>query len=410
MKRVNTILIVTLLAVVIVESKGQRQTAINDLITVDVTKSYNTKKELILQDFMDVEYIVLETNDEFLNQGVVMDVGKKFIIVRNKINDGDIFVYDRMGNALRIINHKGQQTDKEYTNIIDITLDEDNNEMFVNDPYTRRFLVYDLYGNFKRSFKYNFGKLTTLKSTENQFYNSVINYDKDNLICYIQNNEEGKAFVLISKKDGSITHEMIIPYKEKISVRIISRGPTTQVGPNQYYTTATGVTPGRYRNIVLFKGNWMLLDLSSDTVYTFMPDYSLRPSFVRTPSIQSMNQRIFLLLSFFSDRYFFMETMTMEYDLKTRTGFPKTPFMYDRQEKVFLKYTVYNGDYSTKKEINMGSLRPVNHEIESLQVLEAYQLVESYKKGELKDGKLKEIASKLDEEDNPVIMLVKHKK
>jgi len=37
------------------------------------------------------------------------------------------------------------------------------------------------------------------------------------------------------------------------------------------------------------------------------------------------------------------------------------------------------------------------------------QLVEAHKKGLLK-GKLKEIAATLDEEDNPVIMLVKHKK
>jgi hypothetical protein len=35
--------------------------------------------------------------------------------------------------------------------------------------------------------------------------------------------------------------------------------------------------------------------------------------------------------------------------------------------------------------------------------------VESYKKGELK-GRLKEIAAELDEESNPVIMLIKHKK
>ena len=42
--------------------------------------------------------------------------------------------------------------------------------------------------------------------------------------------------------------------------------------------------------------------------------------------------------------------------------------------------------------------------------MDAFKLVESYNKGELKDGKLKELASKLDEEDNSVIMLVKRKK
>ena len=84
--------------------------------------------------------------------------------------------------------------------------------------------------------------------------------------------------------------------------------------------------------------------------------------------------------------------------------------MYDRQEKTFWGYTVYNGDFSTKKEIYMNWLSPVNHEIESWKALDADKLVESYKKGELKDGKLKEIAAKLKEDDNPVIMLIKHKK
>jgi len=41
------------------------------LITVDVTASY-PEKELILQDFMDVEYIPLETNDDL--KGKLKDI------------------------------------------------------------------------------------------------------------------------------------------------------------------------------------------------------------------------------------------------------------------------------------------------------------------------------------------------
>ena len=39
----------------------------NDFLTVDITANY-PKKELILQDFLDVEYIPLETNEEFIPQ------------------------------------------------------------------------------------------------------------------------------------------------------------------------------------------------------------------------------------------------------------------------------------------------------------------------------------------------------
>ena len=42
---------------------GGDHSSTDGLITVDVNDSYSTKKELVLQDFMDVEYIPLETND-----------------------------------------------------------------------------------------------------------------------------------------------------------------------------------------------------------------------------------------------------------------------------------------------------------------------------------------------------------
>ena len=181
---------------------------------------------------------------------------------------------------------------------------------------------------------------------------------------------------------------------------------TTDASGNSTMNSTTysfSVTP-RYRTVFPYQGNWTLINLSSDTIYTFSPTRELRPQFVRTPPIHSMNQRVYLILDFFSDRYYFMSTMKQK-DKK----FPTTPFLYDRQEKAFFNFVLCDGAYSTKNEINFDAIKPVNSEV-SWQRLEAYHLVKSYKKGELKDGKLKEIASKLDEEDNPVIMLVKRKK
>lgn len=57
MKRINVALAIILFLAIVAESKGQKQTGSNDFITVDVVKNYSSKKELILQDFMDVEYI-----------------------------------------------------------------------------------------------------------------------------------------------------------------------------------------------------------------------------------------------------------------------------------------------------------------------------------------------------------------
>ena len=88
--------------------------------------------------------------------------------------------------------------------------------------------------------------------------------------------------------------------------------------------------------------------------------------------------------------------------------FPKTHLVYDKQEKSIYEYTVINDDFSTKTLVDM-SQKTINNEIAFSLKLEADELVEALEKGQLK-GKLKEIAAGLEEEDNPVIMLVKHKK
>lgn len=369
--------------------KRQNPTA-DDLITVDVTKNSFPKKELVLQDFMDVEYIPLETNDNFVNQGFVQAVGKEFILVTNYRDDGDIFVYARSGKAIRKINRKGQGGE-EYISCRSITLDEENHEIYVNDHFAKKIKVYDLEGNFKRGFKQKEGGNT-------MFYWDIFNYDKENLICYDELNEE-IPFLLVSKQDGSITKEIKTPFKEKkIFIQLLRHeGGTRAAGP------------GNYSRITPFKGNWILLEPSSDTIYTLMPDYSLRPFIVRTPPIHTMNPESFLILKLVSDRYYFMESIKNAYDFSKEEGFPKIYFVYDTQEKDFFRYIIYNGDYSYKKELYMVMLTPINTKDESWATLNAFELCRDYEKGKLK-GKLKEVAATLGEDDNRVVMLVKHKK
>jgi len=113
-----------------------------------------------------------------------------------------------------------------------------------------------------------------------------------------------------------------------------------------------------------------------------------------------MNPEIFLFPGVLTDRYYFMQTVKKEREL------PTTDLVYDRQEKKIYQCTVYNADFSDRKEDL--SIRAVNNDTFYF-ILEAYDLVEAYEKGQLK-GKLKEIAANLDEESNPVIMLAKYKK
>ena len=368
---------------------GCKQSGTNDaLITIDVMASY-PEKELILQDFMDVEYIPLETNDEFVTQGVVMAIGNKFIVTKNWSNDGDIFVFDRKtGKALRKLNRMGKGPE-EYAHITDIVLEEEKNEIFINSMTTKKILVYDLFGNFKRSFNH----------TEGARYTNVFNYDADNLICYNElvlykdGEKRGSEsyHTIISKQDGSITLNISIPF-DIITTPFLKDGERT---------VSTFVSP-----IIPYQNTWLLVETSSDTVYNYFPkENKLTPFLVKSPT---SNPEIFLTMGTLTDRYYFFITMKKEFDFTKGRGFPISDLMYDRQEKAIYDRTVINGDFVKRKTVDMTS-HPVNSEIATFQNIEAYQLVEAYKKDELK-GKLKEFASQLNEGSNPVIMVMKYKK
>ncbi|MEG0462371.1 6-bladed beta-propeller [Bacteroides sp.] len=364
---------------------GGNKAPANELITVDVNASYPTK-ELTLQSFMEVEYIPLETTDEFITRGSVKAIGKSMLLVTNQGTNGDIFIYTREGKALRKVNRLGQ-SGEEYSQITFITLDEDNNEMFITDYPGRKVIVYDLMGNFRRSFSFS----------DTSYYNFIANYDGDNLICYkgyspTMETEES-YHLLISKKDGSITRKIQIPF-EKTQTPVWTKEGAT-------------ITPGFSRTIPTQAG-WTLLRGSSDTIYNYLPDQTMLPIIARTPSIHSMEPQVFLYPTAMTDRYYFMRALTKEFDLEKMKGFSTRELMYDKQEKAIFEYTLYNDDFVDKREVSWPSENS-NSSIAAFWPLQAPNLVEAYEEGKLK-GKLKEIASELNEESNPVIMLVKYRK
>lgn len=386
MKQIITILALILL--VVLAGCGGNKQPIDDLIIVDVSKSY-PEKELILQDFMDVEYIPLETNDEFVTQGDVLAIGEKYILVKNRINDGDIFVFDRKtGKGLRKINRKGQGAE-EYNFINGIVLNEDNDEIFVNSSASKKVYVYDLSGNFKRSFA----------CTEGTKYLHILNYDKDNLICYDisgyykdgEHRGNRSYHAIISKRDGSITRNISIPFD-------IIKAPIVKEEDGMAVISVLPIIP--------YHDNWLLVETSTDTVYKYVSNENkLIPFLVKIPST---DPEILLTMGTITDRFYFMKTIKKIFDFSIGRGFPSTDLMYDKQDNAVFNATVFNDDFLKKREVDMTS-NPINGKIASFQCLPADQLVEAYENDELK-GKLKEIAAKLDEDSNPVVMLMQYKK
>lgn len=386
MKITNTLLVTFLL--IMAGCVGHKQSGA--FITVDVTASY-PKKELILQDFMNVEYIALETTGEFLCEGFVQAIGNKMILAKNNIRDGNIFIYDRNGKGLRKINRMGRGGE-EYMSITNIVLDEDNGEIFVNDDVqVKRILVYDLFGKFKR----------TISHQEGALYDRMYNYDNDHLICHNRLVDNSRTFSIISKKDGSTTNDMQIAVdkgKEYITIIIVQQNGKFMMNVGLFYNS-----------MISCQNRWIFAEHSSDTVYQYHPNGSMSPFIVRIPSIQSMSPEVFLFPGVLADEYYFMQKFKRGND----EGYSTTELVYDRFEKAIYESTVYNDSYTNKSQVSMmpsSFMQEIgNTEVAFWRKIEAYQLIESFEKG-LLTGTLKEIAAKLKEDDNPVIMLVKNKK
>lgn len=349
---------------------------------VDVTEKH-PKKDLFLQDFMDVEYIALETSDDFLCQGTILDIGENLILARNNFTqDGNLYLFDRKGKGIRVINRRGQGGE-EYTMAYGAVLDEDKEEIFVNDIMKKTILVYDLLGQFKRSFRCE-GDLSL---------DYLHNFDGNHLLCavnvQVNEGEPGKSLLaLVSKQGGSISGRFEIPYKSKKETAFVDAGNFL-------------LYP--YFPILPLENLWVLAEASSDTVFSVSSKKLMEPFFVRTPSIQSMDPEVFLFPKMLTGRYYFMERV------KKQNGFDRTDWAFDRKEKAFFEYTLYNADYTDKQRINTTLWQHVpNARTGYCQIINSYELVDAYKQGRLQ-GKLKEIAAKLAEDSNPVIMLATNK-
>ena len=369
------------------------------LIRVDVSKNY-PKKELILQDLFDIEYVPLETTDEMLTEGHIQYISDNYMIFKNLGRmAGEIFIFDRQGKAVRKINRLGQ-SGEEYLNILGVDYDEQADELFVNSHYSDKVFVYDSEGNYKRSFDYLDGTL----------YDPIKILDEERLIAYDDYFEYDKVpekrdcYLILSREDGRLLEKIHIPYEEKKSLIIMRRDLNGKLTGN-WGIRNTLMSP--------YQDGWLLIEPSADTIYTYSASRGLMPLIVRTPSVQGMDPEVFLFPTIFTDRYVFMQAVERSFNFGVDKDVPRTNLIYDKTEQTAYEGEVINRDFDGTP-VNLWFAHRVIMEFNGGEIafatrLEAPDLVEALNDGKLR-GPLKEIASSLDEEDNPVLMIAKYKK
>ncbi len=358
-----------------------------EIIQVDVSADY-PEKELILQDLFEIEYVPLETTDEFVTHGMVEAVGNEVILVKNRGRNNDFFLFDRKtGKGLKHINRFGQGAE-EYSQATSLLLDEQHKEIYVKDYPGRKLFVYDYDGKFKRQ----------LHFADSSYYKELYDYDAEHLLAfkgYLPTVEsEAAAYILISKHTGEVTETLSLPRGEAIQTPVFIEGEI--VAAPMFYLT------GRYGD------DWLLTRTSSDTIYR--KGKGINPIIVRTPSIQTMNVQKYLFPHLFTEEYYFMSILEKGFNMKTMKSGPSTDIVYSTQDKQIYTYTLYNRDMADERPISLNVTMNVvlGSDIVVHKNLAADNLVDLLAKDKL-SGRLKEIASTLKEDDNPVVMLIKEK-
>lgn len=358
----------------------------NKIINVDLNKEY-PKKDIVIQDIAEVEYIPLETHKDGLLKYSNIDVITDELIITHD-HDGNIFVFNRKGKFLNSFNRTGG-AGHEYSSLQNLCFDNKTKEIFVdNFGIYRKIYVYTLDGKFKRKFDL----------PEKVWPDLMINYNNDYLLCYDNYEVKGKEpnaltknkpYYFVSKKDGKITLlNLEIPNK-------ISNSITIYKG-DQTILTSINIQP-----LMKNSSEILLSDFACDTVYS-LKGTSRIPIMTKKPSIQKNEAQVLFSIHLLSDRYILMGTVNRKFNEENPNS---KEFGYDRIENKFYKFCFLNTDIDTKKDSNMDNKvdLPLNFALNDFQ---AEKLIELNEKGQLK-GKLKEVASKLEPDDNPVLMLVK---
>ncbi|MEG1403306.1 6-bladed beta-propeller [Bacteroides sp.] len=364
---------------------------------LDLQKEY-PKKDIILQDFAEVKYIAFETNDSVLLSDYTMHLIDDVIITHDESEN--ILFFDKEGKFLHSFNRIGG-SGEEYGQYLDVICDTIAKEIFILDRFAFRIQVYDPNGVYKRTLKLPYEKI--------QFASVIFEYDKDflfaeNILDADQRDEappkNKKPYYKISKKDGKLTSLPIIS-NERIRDRV-----NFSEGDN--FIAAGFLMPP----VARFGSDILIADYSWDTVYTYRNDH-LTPIAVRQNHVSKSNFPIIATIDMISDRYLLWCAVEKNIDVEALSGPDPIKYLSDRLTGESWQVEITNNDGVSAQDARKIRKRMSGnlHVLPRGYVLQAYPadfLMELNEAGKLK-GKLKTIASKLSEEDNPVLMIAKFK-
>lgn len=362
---------------------------------VDFEKEY-PKKTIALQDIADVEYIVLETHDEGLVRGEHNTVVTDSLIITVNETDDIVFFY-RDGRFSHSFNRKGN-SGMEYSSLgQNLCVNPRQKEVYIYDYNRGRVQVYSYEGEYKKTLK--------VRGHDDFMWGSLFYIDSCNLLLEDRNNVDTnngnlanqKPYYKLSIDDGSMTRLPLTVEK-----RIRNTMNWYDKDADRFISSSTNISP-----IANINGELIITDFALDTLYAYRNEH-LVPIAKKENWMKENGVPWLVTLDAITDKYYLWYAIEKNNNKTFKTN--KT-ILQDRYTGTCMQVRLWDENITAKDwrfRHRMSANRFYLPKNCIMECYPAYNLIELDEKGVLQ-GELKEIASQLNAEDNPVIMLAKFK-
>ena len=375
----------------------------NGIFSIDLSKSYSHKK-ISLQSIADIEYVALETSyDILLDESFRLSSLSDKYIVGWQSKTSEVFIFNRDGKFVSRINKFGQ-SGAEYTSNTNTLFDEKNEEVFVVErSEIGRIQVYTLNGEYKRTLNYS-------KDFSDLW---LYNFDDETLLIYVDDErssmtklfistggktpikfvEPERPYMLMSKKDGVIVDELNIVVPERYALTFVGGGllHLFRLPYNRYHGQ-----------------DFVIADMSHDTIYQLSKSKELTPLFIRKPPVSSSDPLVVWSSMFITDKFSILHrAIKNNSSADAATAVSLDTLMHNLSTGEINKVSFINDDYlSAKWNPTIGIQLHQTNVVAGL--LQMPELSNAYKEKQLK-GNLEKFIATLQEDDNQIVMIVKFK-
>jgi hypothetical protein len=364
---------------------------------LDISKEYPEVK-VDIHELGKVEYIPLETTDEsVMATGWHNCISDKYIIMKDLSR---VHLFNREGKHLFSFEHSGQGP-KEYHYISELYTDFENKEIYIADP--KKIQVYSFSGEWIRTvgnipegirpeFTFNYNEKYLI--THNVFHD-YWNFEKlpvDLTPYYLIDKQTGEFIPLpltVKNRISRIVHKEIKDISENVAQPIVEK---ILINP------------------MLANGSDILIaDFGLDTLYSYKND-RLTPIAVQYPSAHSTNPPVVIAPFFYTDQFLIFKPVEIRYDSKyALQPLDDAPLMmWNRKTNEIYRIQLYDSSRPNRKLKNTMEGMQLQNPNQIFIAHYADKLCTDNEEGKLK-GELKEVASRLTEEDCHVVAICKLK-